>query len=161
VTILAVSITAVVLTVVFVVSQLLYLITLVHDLYMLARKVDWVELDEEAVWAAGPLPKVGLLYPVLREPPETMRTTFVGLDEQLQPLRDDRGSRGGHTPVGERPPPGRDREPPDRGGAAHPPPRPHPAGLRLLPVPRLVPAADGHAPARPHPGVDELPALPV
>ena len=80
-TILAVSITTVVLTVVFVVTQLLYLITLVHDLYMLARKVDWVELDEEAVWAAGPLPKVVLLYPVLREPPETMRTTFVGLDE--------------------------------------------------------------------------------
>jgi len=54
VTILAVSITAVVLTVVFVVTQALYLITLVHDLSMLARKVDWVELDEEAVWAAGP-----------------------------------------------------------------------------------------------------------
>src|SRR6185312_9464967 len=81
VTILAVSITAVVLTVVFVVTQALYLITLVHDLSMLARKVDWVELDEEAVWAAGPLPKVVLLYPVLREPPETMRTTFVGLDD--------------------------------------------------------------------------------
>ena len=80
-TILAVSITAVVLTVVFVVTQLLYLITLVHDLYMLSRKVDWVELDEEAVWEAGPLPKVVLLYPVLREPPETMRTTFIGLDE--------------------------------------------------------------------------------
>jgi cellulose synthase/poly-beta-1,6-N-acetylglucosamine synthase-like glycosyltransferase len=78
---LGVSITAVVLTAVFVVTQALYLITLVHDLYMLARKVDWVELDEQAVRAAGPLPKVVLLYPVLREPPETMRTTFVGLDE--------------------------------------------------------------------------------
>jgi glycosyltransferase XagB len=84
VTILAVSIAAVVLTVAFVVTQLLYLITLVHDLYMLARKVDWVELDEAAV-LAGPVPKIVLLYPVLREPPETMRTTFVGLDELEYP----------------------------------------------------------------------------
>src|SRR3954452_15708016 len=81
---LAVSIAALVLTVVFVVTQALYLITLVHDLYMLARKVDWVELDEEAV-LAGPVPKIVLLYPVLREPQETMRTTFVGLDELLPP----------------------------------------------------------------------------
>src|SRR5204863_990906 len=84
VTILAVSITTVVLTVVIVVTQLLYLVTLIHDLYMLARKVDWVELDEEAAWA-GPLPKILLLYPVLREPPETMRPTFVGLAELEYP----------------------------------------------------------------------------
>jgi hypothetical protein len=70
--------------VVIVVTQLLYLVTLIHDLYMLARKVDWVELDEEAAWA-GPLPKILLLYPVLREPPETMRTTFVGLAELEYP----------------------------------------------------------------------------
>jgi glycosyltransferase XagB len=84
VTILAVSIAAVVLTATFVVTQALYLITLVHDLYMLARKVDWVQLDEEAV-LAGPVPKIVLLYPVLREPQETMRTTFVGLDELSYP----------------------------------------------------------------------------
>jgi glycosyltransferase XagB len=84
VTILAVSIAAVVLTATFVVTQALYLITLVHDLYMLARRVDWVQLDEEAV-LAGPVPKIELLYPVLREPQETMRTTFVGLDELSYP----------------------------------------------------------------------------
>ena len=83
---------------------------------------------------------------------------------QLQPLGDDRGSRGRHAPVGERKPPGHDREPADRRGAAHARPRAHPAqalDLRLLPVARRVPSADGDAPPRPHPGVDELPALPV
>ncbi len=46
---------------------------------MLARPVDWVELEEAD--DAGPphRPRIVLLYPVLREPEETMRTTFVGL----------------------------------------------------------------------------------
>jgi glycosyltransferase XagB len=77
---LAVSFTVALLTAVFVITQLLYLITLVHDLYMLARPVDWVELDEDAKPPPDAhLPRIVLLYPVLRELEETMRTTFLGL----------------------------------------------------------------------------------
>ena len=79
VTVLAVSITVAVLAAVFVVTQLLYLFALIHDLYMLARPVDWVELDEADGRTARPRPRIVLLYPVLREPEETMRTTFLGL----------------------------------------------------------------------------------
>ena len=45
---------------------------------MLARKVDWVELDEEAVWAAGPLPKVVLeqLQDEFEDPPAALRPHF-------------------------------------------------------------------------------------
>ncbi len=80
--VLAVSFTVAILAAVFVVTQLLYLFTLVHDLYMLARPVDWVTLPDEPdepELEAAPLPRIVLLYPVLREPEETMRTTFLGL----------------------------------------------------------------------------------
>ncbi|HEY3766125.1 MAG TPA: glycosyltransferase family 2 protein [Gaiellales bacterium] len=76
------SFTLAILAAVFVVTQLLYLFTLVHDLYMLARPVDWVTLpddSEQPELEPVPLPRIVLLYPVLREPEETMRTTFLGL----------------------------------------------------------------------------------
>jgi glycosyltransferase XagB len=74
-----VSFTVAVLAAVFVVTQLLYLLALVHDLYMLARPVDWVELEDSEAAPAAPLPRIVLLYPVLREPEATMRTTMLGL----------------------------------------------------------------------------------
>jgi cellulose synthase/poly-beta-1,6-N-acetylglucosamine synthase-like glycosyltransferase len=79
VSVLSVSFTVAVLVAMFVVTQLLYLFALIHDLYMLARPVDWVELDDAETEAAAPRPRIVLLYPVLREPEATMRTTFVGL----------------------------------------------------------------------------------
>jgi glycosyltransferase XagB len=73
------SIAVAVLAAAFIITQLLYLVSLINDLYMLARPVDWVELDEDAGLEPDSLPRIVLLYPVLREPEETMRTTFLGL----------------------------------------------------------------------------------
>jgi glycosyltransferase XagB len=43
------------------------------------RRVDWVDPDEIASYAPDRYPRIVLLYPVLRELEETMRTTFRGL----------------------------------------------------------------------------------
>ncbi len=78
-TVLVVSITVAVLAAVFVATQLVYLVSLVHDLYLLARPVDWVDEDGAEAALTDPPPRIVLLYPVLREPESTMRTTFLGL----------------------------------------------------------------------------------
>ncbi len=60
-------------------TQLLYSVALGTDLFFHTRRVDWVTSDEVENYSPARYPMVVLLYPVLRELEETMRTTFLGL----------------------------------------------------------------------------------
>jgi glycosyltransferase XagB len=70
-----------VLIVVYTVFQVGYLGTELLDFFFLTRPVNWVDPDAAASIPDDHLPKVVLIYPVLHEPEETMRTTFFGLED--------------------------------------------------------------------------------
>jgi cellulose synthase/poly-beta-1,6-N-acetylglucosamine synthase-like glycosyltransferase len=67
------------LTVLFVLSQVLYTLTFVVDVYFMSLPVDWVDMDEPIAEPEDQWPYIVLFYPVLRELEATMRTTFVSL----------------------------------------------------------------------------------
>jgi cellulose synthase/poly-beta-1,6-N-acetylglucosamine synthase-like glycosyltransferase len=67
------------LIVLFVLSQALYTVTFLVDLYFLSLPVDWVDMNEPIAEPEAQWPYIVLFYPVLRELEATMRTTFVSL----------------------------------------------------------------------------------
>src|SRR4051812_13506636 len=60
-------------------TQVLYLISSLCEIYLRTRPIDWVRLGRNARESARPYARIVLLYPVLREPEETMRTTMSAL----------------------------------------------------------------------------------
>jgi cellulose synthase/poly-beta-1,6-N-acetylglucosamine synthase-like glycosyltransferase len=66
-------------TIVFVASQVLYLLGFVADAYILSRPIDWVNMDEPIREPESEWPYIVLFYPVLRELETTMRTTMLSL----------------------------------------------------------------------------------
>ena len=64
---------------VFLATQVMYLFSLVVEFFFITRRVDWVDQSEIEAYDPVVYPKIILLYPVLRELEETMRTTFLGL----------------------------------------------------------------------------------
>ncbi len=71
----------VLLTALFVVSQLLYAVTFLVDLYFYSLPVDRVDMESPAAASERDLPYIVLFYPVLRELEATMRTTFLALSK--------------------------------------------------------------------------------
>ncbi|MDT0576107.1 glycosyltransferase family 2 protein [Croceicoccus sp. F390] len=59
--------------------QVLYLLAMLVDVYFYSRPVNRVDISLADGIAPGELPHIVLLYPVLNEPEETMRTTFHSL----------------------------------------------------------------------------------
>ncbi len=68
----------VVLVVVYAVVQVVYLLGLVVDGYFFSRRVDWITPDAVAADRTS-FPPILLLYPVLHEAKETMRTTMLSI----------------------------------------------------------------------------------
>ncbi len=68
-----------ILMVLYLMCQFLYLFGFATMLYYFTRPINWVNTAEAAKIAEPDLPKIILLYPVLRELEETMRTTFLAL----------------------------------------------------------------------------------
>ena len=66
-------------TVVFIVAQLLYTLTFVLDGYLFSLPVNRVKMDEPLPEPPSEWPYIVLFYPVLRELEATMRTTFLSL----------------------------------------------------------------------------------
>lgn len=64
---------------VFVAVQGLYFLTFAVDAYLFSRPVNWVDTSDRAKRSITHYPYIVLFYPVLREPEETMRTTFHSL----------------------------------------------------------------------------------
>lgn len=60
------------------VTQVLYALTFLVDLYHFSRPINWVTPPAQAA-PKGPLPYIVLFYPVLHELEATMRTTFIAL----------------------------------------------------------------------------------
>ena len=63
----------------FALTQVLYLLSTVCELYIRSRPVDWVDMEDAPFAPNGAFPRIVLLYPVLRELEETMRTTMSAL----------------------------------------------------------------------------------
>ena len=59
--------------------QVLYFLAFAVDAYFFTRPVNWVDTSEAAKRSIAHYPYIVLFYPVLREPEETMRTTFHSL----------------------------------------------------------------------------------
>jgi serine/threonine protein kinase/cellulose synthase/poly-beta-1,6-N-acetylglucosamine synthase-like glycosyltransferase len=74
-----------ILTVLYLVGQFLYLPTFATMLYYFTRPINWVNTAKAAKLAERDLPKIILLYPVLKELEETMRTTLLGLSKLEYP----------------------------------------------------------------------------
>jgi hypothetical protein len=77
----------VVLVVLFVFAQVLYLLSLLVDLYFSALPIDWVDMNERITEPEDQWPYIVLFYPVLRELEATMRTTFLSLAKVDYPTR--------------------------------------------------------------------------
>jgi len=75
------------LVVLFVLSQVLYALTFLADVYFLSLPVDWVDMDEPIVEPEAEWPYIVLFYPVLRELEATMRTTLVSLSKLDYPAQ--------------------------------------------------------------------------
>jgi cellulose synthase/poly-beta-1,6-N-acetylglucosamine synthase-like glycosyltransferase len=73
------------LTILFVVTQVLYLLTFLLDFYLFSLPINWVDMDEPVTVPEGEYPYIVLFYPVLRELEETMRTTMVALGKMDYP----------------------------------------------------------------------------
>jgi glycosyltransferase XagB len=69
------------LTVLFVLSQVLYTLTFLVDWYFLSLPIDWVDMNEPIREPEAEWPYIVLFYPVLRELEATMRTTFLSLSK--------------------------------------------------------------------------------
>jgi glycosyltransferase XagB len=76
---------ALMLTILYLVCQLLYLFAFATMLYYFTLPINWVNTAEAAKIEERDLPKIILLYPVLRELEETMRTTLLGLSKLEYP----------------------------------------------------------------------------
>jgi cellulose synthase/poly-beta-1,6-N-acetylglucosamine synthase-like glycosyltransferase len=63
----------------FALTQVLYLLSTVCELYIRSQPVDWVDMGDAPFAPNGAFPRIVLLYPVLRELEETMRTTMSAL----------------------------------------------------------------------------------
>jgi glycosyltransferase XagB len=63
----------------FILVQTLYTLSFLMDFYLLALPVNWVDMRDAKHLKKGDYPFIVLLYPVLREPEEMMRTTFISL----------------------------------------------------------------------------------
>ncbi|HVX45500.1 MAG TPA: glycosyltransferase family 2 protein [Mycobacteriales bacterium] len=74
-----------ILTGTFAAFQVLYFASLAVVIYFYTRPVDWVEMDDLRADPFLRFPDIMLLYPVLREAEETMRTTLVALAEMDYP----------------------------------------------------------------------------
>ena len=69
----------VLLTVVFIATQIPFTLTFIVHWYFLSRPIDYVDMDEKIDEPESQWPYIVLFYPVLRELEATMRTTFVSL----------------------------------------------------------------------------------
>lgn len=69
----------------FAVSQVLYLLTYLVDVYLLTLPTNIVQVADAAKIPERDYPKIVLFYPVLREREETMRTTLVSLSRIKYP----------------------------------------------------------------------------
>lgn len=70
-----------VLVVLFAVTQIMYTMAFLMMFYFFLKKVNWVRLEKAKELPLEKYPKIILLYPVLRELEETMRSTFLGISE--------------------------------------------------------------------------------
>lgn len=68
-----------ILAVIYVISQVLYFIGFAVMLYFFTRHINWVNTADAKTLSKDKYPKIILLYPVLKELEETMRTTMLGL----------------------------------------------------------------------------------
>ncbi|MBV8724576.1 MAG: glycosyl transferase [Candidatus Eremiobacteraeota bacterium] len=66
-------------TILFIVSQVLYALTLLINGYFLTQPIDWVDMSEPIREPESQWPYIVLFYPVLRELEATMRTTMLSL----------------------------------------------------------------------------------
>ncbi|MBV8117110.1 MAG: glycosyl transferase, partial [Candidatus Eremiobacteraeota bacterium] len=71
--------TIVLLTVLFLVTQIPFSLAFIVHWYFLSRPIDWVDMNEKIEEPESQWPYIVLFYPVLRELEATMRTTFVSL----------------------------------------------------------------------------------
>jgi cellulose synthase/poly-beta-1,6-N-acetylglucosamine synthase-like glycosyltransferase len=74
-----------VLTIAFIVSQILYAITFLVEAYFFTLPVDLVDTQQKIAEPEAEWPYVVLFYPVLRELEATMRTTFLALSKLEYP----------------------------------------------------------------------------
>lgn len=65
----------------YIVSQCVYLAAILIDFYFYSRPIDFVDMREVEHLKKGDYPFIILIYPVLREPESTMRTTFKTIDK--------------------------------------------------------------------------------
>ena len=65
----------------FLVTQILYTLTFLVDIYIFTRPVNWVNMDEQIDIPESMYPYIVLYYPVLRELEATMRTTLISLNK--------------------------------------------------------------------------------
>lgn len=72
-------------TVLFILSQVLYALTFVVDAYFFSLPVDRVNMEEQIDEPESDWPYIVLFYPVLRELEATMRTTFLSLSRMEYP----------------------------------------------------------------------------
>ena len=73
------------LTIFYQVGQVLYFFAFATMLYYFTRPINWVSPIAAEKIAEQDLPRIILLYPVLRELEATMRTTFLGLSNLEYP----------------------------------------------------------------------------
>lgn len=73
------GIVTLILAAIFIAIQLLYLLSMVIDMYFYTRPVNRVDVEEISDVAVEDYPYIVLFYPVLHELEETMRTTFHSL----------------------------------------------------------------------------------
>ncbi len=64
---------------IFAMTQVAYLVSFACELYLQTRPVDWVRMEELSTLRAEDYPQIVLLYPVLRELEQTMRSTMSAL----------------------------------------------------------------------------------
>ena len=69
----------------YIICQILYLFSFLAIFYFLTRKINWVDTSKISLLDPQSLPKIVLLYPVLREDEDTMHTTIVSLGRMDYP----------------------------------------------------------------------------
>lgn len=65
--------------IIYVITQLIYFFALSVDIYLITRPIDYVDMKEVALLGKDDYPLIVLLYPVLKEPKSTMRTSFQAM----------------------------------------------------------------------------------
>lgn len=72
-------------SVLFIATQILYLLALLLDGYIFSLPIAWVNMDEKITEPESEWPYIVLFYPVLRELETTMRTTMLSLTKLEYP----------------------------------------------------------------------------